>query len=89
MTDHERLAIARRDGFEAGLSLARAVQDAGGRIPTVAELDGMTVVEFISKIAAQNAIRFHYDSRRPAPSKTPETDAVVVFGDDPKDPDGQ
>lgn len=87
MTDHERLAKARREGFETGLSLARAIQYAGGSVPTVAELSEMTMMDFITKMAAQNAIRFHYDSRRPAPPKTPETDFVVVFGNDPKNPD--
>jgi len=89
MTDRERIVKAQRVGFETGLSFARAIQDAGGRIPTRAELSGMSVVEFISAIAAQNGIRFHYDPQRSVPPTTPETDVVVVFGDDPKDPDSQ
>lgn len=54
------LEEARRGALDCALSLARAMQDAGGSIPDAGELAKMTVEEFITKIAAQNNIRFIY-----------------------------
>lgn len=50
---------ARRDGLEAGMSLAKAINDAGGVFST--KILEMTVADFICSIAAQNHIRFHFE----------------------------
>ena len=64
----DRCVEARRQGFEAGISLARAIQVAGGAIPAYDRLSKMTVDEFITTIAAQNGIRFTFESP-PVPEK--------------------
>lgn len=56
----ERFERARKEGFEAGLSLARAIQRAGGAVPEPESIGSMTMLEFITTIAAQNGIRFHF-----------------------------
>ncbi len=60
---------ARQEGLECGLSLAKAMQDAGGSISTT--LLKMTLEEFICTVAAQNNIRFVYGGEREEFPKKP------------------
>lgn len=51
----------RREAFECGLSLAAAIQDAGGSVGSVLKnLRTMKLIDFIATVAAQNGIRFIY-----------------------------
>jgi len=54
-----RFVEARAEAVECALSLAKAVHDAGGSFASL-DLNTMTVMEFITEVAAQNGIRFVY-----------------------------
>ena len=58
--NQESYCQARKEGFCCGMSLAKALQEAGGRIPDGETIGKMTIEEFIIQVAAQNNIRFVY-----------------------------
>jgi hypothetical protein len=60
----------KREGFECGYSLAKAVYEAGGSI-ALADLANMTLEDFCVKVAAQNGIRFVFVKKPDGPPETP------------------
>lgn len=64
----------RREAVDCVTSLHRAMQQAGGTVLSYQDMGSMTLLEFITTVAAQNGIRFHYDE---------EAVAQIV----PRDPD--
>lgn len=56
----DKYIAARKQTVDCVTSLHKAVQDAGGTILGTEKLENMTVMEFVTTIAAQNNIRFHY-----------------------------
>ncbi len=63
MNEHEMLDKARREGFDCAMSLAAAIQGAGGSVESVYKKlkEGITFEDFVSMIAAQNGIRFTFE----------------------------
>ena len=53
----DMLKKAREGAFECTLSLCKAMEDAGGSISR-ADFDKMSLMDFITNVAAQNNIRF-------------------------------
>ena len=56
----DRYVDTRIQAVDCVTTLHKAMQDAGGSILDVESLETMTVMQFITTIAAQNNIRFHY-----------------------------
>lgn len=63
-TSYDKYTRERREGFAAGLNLARVIQEAGGTVPTLEALEKTTIVDFITTVAAQNNICFYYDATK-------------------------
>lgn len=59
----DRYVEARKEAVECVSSLHKAVQDAGGTISSGADLEKMTLMDFITQVASQNRIRFVYIPR--------------------------
>ena len=57
----DRYVQARKEAVECVNSLNKAMQDAGGSIPDAKRLEEMSLMEFITTVAAQNHIRFCYE----------------------------
>ena len=51
----------RKDAVDCTISLCKAIQEAGGAISLLDEIEHMSVMDFMVKVAAQNGIRFHFE----------------------------
>lgn len=56
-------ADVRKDAVECTTSLQQAMVDAGGNCLSVKDLESMSLMAFITEIASQNGIRFHYEEK--------------------------
>ena len=60
MSDNNKFIDARIQAAECVTSLQAAIQEAGGSVMSVERMRGITLMQFITEIAAQNGLRFHY-----------------------------
>jgi len=78
----DKFVNARTEAIDCILSLTRAIDKSGGSVDNLRfTVHRMTLMEFMTTIAAQNGIRFCHVSDLPKPPKPDKLDLSFIEGD--------